>query len=69
MQELNNGWISVDESIPPEDERVITWDGYRVCIGIVESWYANGALCVGFEDDDVTHWMPLPPPPKEVKDD
>lgn len=36
-----NIWISVDECIPPEDERVITWDGYRVSIGMVESWFAD----------------------------
>lgn len=35
-----NIWISVDECIPPEDERAITWDGYRVSIGMVESWFA-----------------------------
>ena len=57
-------WISIDECIPPEDERAITWDGYQVSVGTVESWFAEGGeLCVGFEDDDVTHWMPLPQPP------
>ena len=60
----HDGWISVDECIPPEDERAITWDGYQVSVGTVESWFAEGGeLCVGFEDDDVTHWMPLPQPP------
>ncbi|MDH2272952.1 DUF551 domain-containing protein [Moraxella porci] len=64
IENYEYGWISVDEDIPPEGERVIRWDGYQVSVGTVESWFAKGGeLCVGFEDDDVTHWMPLPQPP------
>lgn len=57
-------WISV-ETPPEDDERYIVWDGNQV--EIAEYWgdgeWANhrfGVMICG-----VTHYMPLPEPPKE----
>lgn len=60
-------WISVKDRLPENDERVL------VCLNNVAS-----AMCNGKIDTDrflkngwvrwnkyVTHWMPLPEPPKE----
>ena len=53
-------WISVDERLPDKWQRVLVNYYGNVCI----SWQnANGTW---FEcwNDKVTHWMPLPEPPK-----
>ena len=62
-------WISVKESLPSEKENVLCSDGESVH----ELYFRplkDGT--VYFEDDEgstlwkeVTHWMPLPEPPKE----
>ena len=60
-------WISVEERLPEDSDEVnlCTRSGI-VGIGYYDKYrknwvqyYAGGALCV-----DVTHWMPLPKPPK-----
>lgn len=58
-------WISVKEKLPEEDTRVLVHvdsdrsytkiDTDRILDGIWVRW------CT-----DVTHWMPLPEPPKEI---
>ena len=51
-------WIPVTERLPPEETRVIAYDGEDV----FESEY----FCDDWEwNADVSHWMPLPPPPAE----
>ena len=57
-------WISVKDQLPPINTLVLTFDGEF--IGIEER------LHTGRDDDwsqsySVTHWMPLPEPPKEVE--
>lgn len=55
-------WISVEDRLPEEDQKVLaytaesqgTFEEYRLCFG----WAIKGR---------VTHWMPLPEPPKEEK--
>ena len=70
---INNGvtvqeWIPVTERLPEWGERVICTDGYAVF-----EQYRVGLSCVyGMWDrggskspmQEVTHWMPLPQPPK-----
>ena len=52
-------WIPVSERLPPEETRVLAYDGDKVFES--EYWNGNWEWCA-----DVTHWMPLPEPP-EVK--
>jgi len=59
-------WVSVEERLPEEVEDVlvfsrngdVTW--IQVAHIVKKQWWRNGipSLCV-------THWMPLPEPPKE----
>lgn len=62
-------WISVKDGLPGKFIRVLVHmpgetphptvhEGYRG----VKNWYADGFRR---EDCEVTHWMPLPEPPKE----
>ena len=61
-------WISVKERLPEAGEDVLVYLGggkIDVCWLIHNMfWGASGAL---YDLDDVSHWMPLPEPPKEVE--
>lgn len=53
-------WIPVTERLPGIGERVIT---YRKGYGVKENFRSgDGTWWSGFK---ITHWMPLPEPPKE----
>lgn len=63
-------WIPCREKLPPNGVGVLIWDAIDgdVFIGSV----LNGTFGVdGFEDEqfvwNITHWMPLPEPPKETR--
>lgn len=52
-------WIPVTERLPREEETVLTWGNQET---ILLDWrHDNKWCCFG----EVTHWMPLPEPPKE----
>ena len=52
-------WIPVSERLPPEETRVLAFDGD---VDVFESEYC----CGKWEwDANVTHWMPLPESPQE----
>ena len=61
-------WIPVSGRLPEQYETVIGWDGHFM--GEVEH---NGEEFVWIDDDgwnniaEITHWMPMPEPPKGVK--
>lgn len=57
-------WIPVGERLPEDGERVFVLmrNGYQVIAGHFHSGWINDAGCETF---NVTHWMPLPLPPKE----
>ena len=63
-------WISVEERLPDVAEKVLTYNGDFVS----ENWLCTVASKVGrvnvwaYSEGFVTHWMPLPAPPKEVQD-
>jgi hypothetical protein len=59
--EYNNGWIPCDKEQPNKDGYylILTSDGE---IDVREYDYGNGWGWDGFER--ITHWQPLPQPPK-----
>ena len=61
-------WISVKDRLPGVNEDVWCWsnkNGGEMFVGYIgyltHEWTKNGSLYIG----EVTHWMPLPEPPKE----
>lgn len=60
-------WISVKDRLPCKRECVLTINGPHACCEI--SLYIDGGFhfvddCRFVEVHGVTHWMPLPEPPK-----
>ena len=62
-------WISVDDRLPEEKGRYLTAN--KRCgdkIVVFDLWFGGGFWYVEEEDDvfdfEVTHWMPMPQPPK-----
>ncbi|HDG1057628.1 TPA: DUF551 domain-containing protein [Klebsiella pneumoniae] len=55
-------WIPVSERMPENDVSVLTFDGMykRVHHAMYGHWQC-------WEPEKITHWMPLPAAPKEVK--
>ena len=60
----NPHWISVDDEMPKDGQYVATIN----TVGVKDvrhyssgKWYSN----FGNEYGDITHWLPLPQPPKE----
>lgn len=67
-------WIPVAEQLPGDNQDVLVmvhWRDYQedmMCYGRKSKtrWFLwNGELAEIFNGFDVTHWMPLPQPPKE----
>lgn len=66
---MENKWIPVTERLPEEWVPVLVNSKYgfittAIYIGIHGKWRFTQTH-VFFEYDSVTHWMPLPEPPKE----
>ena len=65
IAELENQWISVEDKLPDELQSVLSFASYD---GVFQSNYRAGNFkktLVVWEHLNVTHWMPLPSPPKE----
>ena len=66
-------WIPVTEQMPQEYVSVL------ICVPtdaplpqVKEAYFANGCWCSRmwiYNGKDVTHWMPMPEPPKETEED
>lgn len=62
---LPDGWVSIEDRLPERDERILV---YRPCsehsdtgpVSVQCGWICNKKI------PEVSHWMPLPEPPKEV---
>lgn len=63
-------WISVKEQLPDSGRNILTVNGHGV-IRVMALWGYAGEKWKWIEDkkfkyyNDITHWMPLPEPPKE----
>ena len=63
-------WISVEERLPEDQRSVLTVNGHGE-IRIMGLWSKRGDEWTWVHNDrmmhynDITHWMPLPEPPKE----
>lgn len=70
-----NGWISVKDRLPEKEGQYLCWFGKNTLAKgaaiatYLEMWKAFGSLESLETYQNVTHWMPLPEPPKEDKDD
>ena len=61
---MTNEWISVKERLPRTFRSVLTTDGKRVTQTYRTS--NDGTRWAAWAPNQVTHWMPLPAPPKET---
>ncbi|SSG60287.1 Eaa1 [Klebsiella pneumoniae] len=60
----NQGWIPVSERMPENDGAYLCWDNRYVTTYafIFGAWQANQFIA-----KNITHWMPLPAGPQEVR--
>lgn len=64
IPEIISGWIPVSERMPENDGAYLCWDNRYVTTYafIFGAWQANQFIA-----KNITHWMPLPAAPQEVK--
>lgn len=61
-------WISMKDQRPPKDGRFLIYSLEGVSVGTYLKDYNNGDIFIypSYQPCNlVTHWMPLPPSPKE----
>ena len=60
----SGGWIPVSERLPEPDIEVITWDGTEMISDRYIEMDEGMRFSLPGTGKQVTHWMPLPPPPE-----
>ena len=67
-----NEWVSVEDRLPASGQNVIATNGSDVgeawYASLSRSWYRYNGLEWNRICREVTHWMPLPEPPKKEHD-
>lgn len=58
-------WISVEERLPEEGVSVLIYGFGCVDIGWVIDTGWRSEYINDYDEGEITHWMPLPEPPKE----
>lgn len=66
----NQEWISVTDRLPENGTECLAWkEAKRIGYGsrgYIFSTFENGAFDDVYPNEIVTHWQPLPPPPKSA---
>ncbi|MEZ2402822.1 DUF551 domain-containing protein [Raoultella planticola] len=62
---IPDGWIPVSERMPETDGNYWGWWSESKRQGPV--WFIKSELQAQFQSHEITHWMPLPAAPQEVK--
>ena len=74
-------WISVEDRMPPKETYVLVYcnSGENSCIAFAMNFGRYFVMTddVGYKntewktpiDSEITHWMPMPEPPKENEDE
>ena len=65
---LRNGWIPVTERLPEKDVKVLTFGVYGFSVNYRDR-FSGKWRGVNGKPQWLTHWMPLPEPPKEEDHD
>lgn len=66
MSKENNGWVSVKDRLPEKFKEVIVTNRYIFIAKFDgEDWIVSGGFFGIRPIYGVTHWQPLPEPPKE----
>lgn len=72
-------WIPIEEQLPEDRQRVLTYrprtywrfqinlQRYEECGANDLAWWLGGGHNYVVSEGDITHWQPLPVPPKEDK--
>jgi len=59
-------WISIKDRLPPPEIEVLLFQPrFGCCVGSLQEWGDFTDCVEGLTMPNVTHWMPLPEPPKE----
>ena len=69
---LPNEWVRVEDRLPKDNAQVLMWSA-RWKIAEAGSYYNQhfwvySEIGDGYIADNITHWMPLPAPPKRRSD-
>lgn len=66
-----SNWISVNDRLPADDDQIVLvcLDGISIDLGFCGRLGLGGRFWSTFNSGggSVTHWMPLPEPPKELE--